>query len=116
MKVTFSVIAIFSILYFSSCEKPHSKKNYLPLVEELHKIECEQVKGSGINFTVNDTNIYTFRGIAFDRIMTKKPNAVLIAQYEDLYQKLAVMEYTMDDNEKLTYREDVKTEYLKPCR
>ncbi len=88
----------------------------MPLVKELHQIECEQVKSSGMNFTVNDTNIYTFRGIAFDRIMTKDPNARLIAHYEDLYQKLAAMEYFMEENEKVEYRNDVKTEYLIPCK
>ena len=88
----------------------------MPLIEELHKIECDQVKKTGISFTVNDTNIYTFRGIAFDRIMTKDINAPLIARYEELYQKLASMEYEMDDTEKLEYREDVKKEYLKNCK
>jgi hypothetical protein len=109
------IIIISAILVLYSCGKPHSKQNYMPLIEELHKIECEQVKKAGISFTVNDTNIYTFRGIAFDRIMTKDINAPLIARYEELYQKLAAMEYEMDDTEKLAYREEVKKEYLKTC-
>ena len=88
----------------------------MPLLTELHKIECDELKKGGINFTINDTNIYTFRGIAFDRIMTKDPNAKLIAYYEDLNQKLAAMEYFMDDNEKFEYRNDVKNEYLIPCK
>lgn len=88
----------------------------MPLVEELHKIECEQVSKAGIVFIINDTNIYTFRGIAFDRIMTKNPNAALIAHYEELYQKLAAMEFEMDDKEKSVYREDLKNEYLKQCK
>lgn len=114
MKYYFTFI-ITSVLILYSCSKPHSKANYFPLLEELHKIECDQVKKSGINFTVNDTNIYTFRGIAFDRIMTKDINPPLIAKYEDLSQKLAAMEYEMDDTEKLEYREDIKNEYLKTC-
>ncbi len=114
MKIYF-ILIISAIIILYSCSKPHSKQNYMPLIEELHKIECDQVKKAGINFTVNDTNIYTFRGIAFDRIMTKDINAPLIAKYEELYQKLAAMEYEMDDAEKLEYREDVKNEYLKNC-
>ncbi|MEO8513114.1 MAG: hypothetical protein ABI543_06130 [Ignavibacteria bacterium] len=116
MKTYFFAVMLITVIIFASCEKPHSKTQYIPLVEELHKIECEQLKIAGINFLVNDTNIYTFRGIAFDRIMTKKPNAPLIAHYEELYQKLAVIEFNMDDYEKLKYREDVKSEYLKPCK
>ena len=48
--------------------------------------------------------------------MTKDPNAKLIAHYEDLYQKLAAMEYFMDEDEKSDYRNDVKKEYLIPCK
>jgi hypothetical protein len=116
MRTSLSVILALSMFIFVSCERPHSKSEYIPLVEELHKLECQQVIKAGINFTVNDTNIYTFRGIAFDRIMTKNPDAALIAHYEELYQKLAAMEFNMDDNEKLKYREDLKNEYLKPCK
>jgi hypothetical protein len=110
------IMFILSLWVMYSCKESHTKANYMPLVTELHQIECEQVKKSGLNFTVNDTNIYTFRGIAFDRIMTKDPNAKLIAHYEDLYQKLAAMEYFMDDEEKSEYRNDVKKEYLIPCK
>lgn len=116
MKILLIIIFLLSLFTLISCKKPHSQSEYMPLVVELHKIECDQVKKAGISFTVNDTNIYTFRGIAFDRIMTKNPNAVLIAHYEDLYQRLAVMEFNMDDSEKLNYRENVKNEYLKPCK
>lgn len=116
MKKTVFSILLISLMLFQSCKEPHTKVNYMPLVKELHQIECEQVKSSGINFTVNDTNIYTFRGIAFDRIMTKDPNAKLIAHYEDLYQELAAMEYFMEENEKIEYRNDVKNEYLIPCK
>ncbi len=114
-KITF-ILFVLLLCVIYSCKEPHTKANYMPLVTELHQIECEQVKKAGLNFTVNDTNIYTFRGIAFDRIMTKDPNAKLIAHYEDLYQKLAAMEYFMDEDEKSDYRNDVKKEYLIPCK
>jgi len=68
-----------------------------------------------MDFIVSDTSIYTFRSIAFDLIMTKQPDAKLIAHYEDLCQKLAAMEFEMDDSEKLTYKNDHTSEYLKKC-
>lgn len=103
------------IILFSSCKTSHQKEDYMPLLNELRRIECSQLKKSGISFTVNDTNIYTFRGIAFDKIMTYKPDAILIAKYEDLSQKLAAIEFEMDSEEKTEYRENFKKEYLKPC-
>jgi hypothetical protein len=106
---------VFIMVYLSGCKEAHQKEDYLPLVKALHKIECDQLNKWGIKFTVSDTNIYTFRGIAFDKIMTKDPDAKLIAYYEDLNQKLAAMEYFMDDDEKLKYREDFRKEYLIPC-
>ena len=111
--ITFALPVV--IILFSSCKISHQKEDYMPLLNELHKIECDQLKKSGISFNVNDTNIYTFRGIAFDKIMTYKPDAVLIAKYEDLNQKLAAIEFEMDPAEKNEYRENIKKEYLKPC-
>jgi hypothetical protein len=64
---------------------------------------------------MNDTSVYAFRSAAFDVIMTKKPEVKLIAHYEDLCQKLAAMEFEMDDSEKQTYRKDFNKEYLKTC-
>lgn len=90
-------------------------EDYTPLVKALHQIECEELNKWGVEFSVNDTNIYTFRGIAFDKIMTKEPDAKRIAYYEDLNQKLAAMEYFMDDDEKMVYRDYFRKEYLKPC-
>lgn len=116
MKNIFFPAVLLCLILFGSCERPHSKMNYMPLVEELHKIECEQMKSAGAVFTVSDTNIYTFRGAAFDRIMTKNPNAVLIAHYEDLNQKLAAMEFEMDEKERSGYREDFKNVYLRQCK
>ncbi len=117
MRKKFLILSLmFGLIILISCERPHSKTNYMPLIEELHKIECDQIRRAGIEFIVNDTNIYTFRGVAFDRIMTKDPNAVLIARYEELYQKLAAMEFEMDRKEKTVYHEDLKNEYLKQCK
>lgn len=114
-KITYIVPALLMLIIYS-CSEKNSEAEYLPLVEELCKIECEQVKNSGINFVINDTNIYTFRGIAFQRIMTKDVNAVRIAKYEELHQKLAAMEYFMNESEKIQYRKDVRTIYAKQCQ
>jgi hypothetical protein len=103
------------VIVLIGCKEAHQKEDYVPLVKALHQIECEELKKWGVQFIVNDTNIYTFRGIAFDKIMTKEPDAKRIAYYEDLNQKLAAMEYFMDDEEKMVYREDLRKEYLNPC-
>lgn len=116
MKKILIFAAVIILLLVYSCNRTESNPEYLPLVEELHKIECEQVKNSGREFIINDTNIYTFRGIAFETIMTKDINAVKIAKYEELYQKLAAMEYFMNDSEKKQYRSDVIAVYLRQCR
>jgi hypothetical protein len=100
----------------AGCKESHQRENYLPVLKALHSVECEELKKWGIEFTVSDTSIYTFRGIAFDKIMTKNPDAKRIAYYEDLSQKLAAMEYFMDDEEKLVYKEDFRKEYITPCR
>lgn len=115
MKSIIIAVLLFAVAVIDTCKKPHQRENYMPLVMELHKIECDELKKSGIQFMVNDTNIYTFRGIAFDKIMTRKPDAVLIAHYEDLNQKLAAMEFEMDEQEKTEYKENLRKEYLKPC-
>lgn len=112
---TFLITAIiFSIIIFN-CAKPHSQAEYMPLITELHLLECRQLEKHGIKLQVQDTSVYTFRSVAFDVIMTKKPEARLIAHWEDLCQKLAALEYNMDDREKQTYKEDFIKEYLKPC-
>lgn len=115
-KIFYIIPAAMLFLFIYSCSKTNSGAEYMPLVEELHKIECEQIKKSGINFVINDTNIYTFREIAFETIMTKDVNAAKIAKYEELYQKLAAMEYFMEDSEKIQYYSDVRNVYLKQCQ
>src|SRR5512139_673984 len=109
MKRLFYLLLALPII---SCqEKNYQKEDYLPLIKELHKIECEKLKTEGISFTINDTNIYSFRSIAFDKILTKNPDARLIAHYEDLNQKLASIEYWLDENQKAVYQEDFKEVY-----
>ena len=115
MKYLFLIIVIFFVTA-AGCKKSHQRNDYLPVLIALHRVECDELNKWGIEFTVSDTSIYTFRGIAFDKIMTKNPDAKLIAYYEDLNQKLAAMEYFMDDEEKLKFREEYRNEYLKPCR
>ena len=109
----FSAIVITFCVY--TCTKPHARTEYMPLVEELHKLECKQLEKHGVKFEMNDTSVYAFRSVAFDVIMTKKPEAMLIAHYEDLCQKLAAMEFEMDDIEKITYKNDFNKEYMNPC-
>jgi len=113
--ITFILFAVILAVIIINCENPHSQLDYMPMVTELHKLECNQLKKHGISFTVQDTTVYAFRSVAFDVIMTKNPEAKLIAHYEDLCQKLAAMEYEMDDSEKQTYRKDFNKEYLKSC-
>jgi hypothetical protein len=115
------IIAI-TVFIFISCNEKNSKNNYsasehnyLMLIEELHKIECNKVKEAGIEFNINDTNIYTFRTIAFETIMTNKPDLKLIAYYEEINQKLASIEYFMNDEEKTKFKNDFISQYLKPC-
>lgn len=104
-------------MFAISCQKKNFQKDdYLPLMKELHRIECEKLKNEGISFTINDTNIYSFRSIAFDKILTKNPDARLIARYEDLNQKLASIEYWLEDDEKSAYQEDFKKVYLSQCK
>jgi hypothetical protein len=88
----------------------------MPLVEELHWLECKQLEKHGVKFEMNDTSVYAFRSAAFDVIMTKKPEAKLIAHYEDLCQKLAAMEFEMDEKEKIEYHYNFNKEYLIPCK
>ena len=114
-KTVLLLIALFLTLAVYTCTKPHSQANYMPLVTELHKLECKQLEKHGVKFEMNDTSVYAFRSVAFDVIMTKKPEAMLIAHYEDLCQKLAAMEYEMDDMEKITYKNDFNKEYMNPC-
>ena len=116
IKSIYIPILIVKAAAFSGCSKQHNKADYLPLVNEMHKIECEQLSGAGENTLINDTSIYSFRSKAFDRIMTKKPDAKLIAHWEELNQKLAAMEYFMDEFEKKQYKDDFRSVYMEQCK
>lgn len=107
---------ILSGFVFAACESEHSKADYMPLIKELHQIECEQLSKAGINYEVQDTAVYSFRSRAFDKIMTDKPDPKLIAHWEELNQKLAAMEYYMDEFEKNIYHRDFNNIYLKQCK
>jgi hypothetical protein len=104
------------VILFYTCNRQHNKADYLPLIKELHEIECEQLIKAGVSTFISDTTIYAFRSRAFDKIMTNKPDAKLIAHYEELNQKLASMEYYMDGFEKKIYQNDFAEIYLKKCQ
>jgi NADH:ubiquinone oxidoreductase subunit D len=85
------------------------------MITEMHQIECDALRRSGVKFDVNETNIYAFRSIAFDKIMTK-PDGKLIAHWEDLNQQLAVIEYYLDESEKEIYQIEFREIYLRQCK
>ena len=110
------LVIVFAGIYLAACQTGHNKADYIPLVKELHNIECEQLGKAGINMQIHDTAVYLFRTKAFDKIMTNKPDPKLIAHWEELNQKLAAMEYYMDDFEKKIYHRDFNDIYLKQCQ
>ena len=112
----FLLIIVLSCFILVTCQTQHNKAEYMPLVTELHQIECEQLGKAGINMQIHDTAVYLFRSKAFDKIMTNKPDPKLIAHWEELNQKLAAMEYYMDDFEKKIYHRDFNDIYLKQCQ
>jgi hypothetical protein len=80
----------------------------------MHNIECEALKKSGLTYQVNGSNIYGFRSVAFDKIMTK-PDAKLIAHWEDLNHELAVIEHYMDDSDNKEFQNNFTEVYLSAC-
>jgi hypothetical protein len=113
--ILFLSVFMSFLTIWSGCGSKDYKTEYMPLVKELHEIECRQLSGGGISAYINDTSVYAFRSKAFDLIMTKKPDAKLIAHYEELNQRLAALEYFMDPVEKKIYQDDFKEVYLKQC-
>lgn len=109
------VIAILLTAFCLSCNSDHDNSQYLHLITEMHMIECNALKNAGVTFAVNTGNIYEFRSIAFDRIMTR-PDAKLIAHWEDLNHELAVIEHYLDDKGKMNFSADFANVYLKPCK
>ena len=104
---------IFTIIFVSiSCEKHTESNDYLSLLKEIHKIECEHLNKAGV--IVADTSSYNFRSEAFQHIM-KNPDRRVLANYEELCSKLAAILYTLDTNQKMEYETNLKIEYSKKC-
>jgi hypothetical protein len=115
MKPLLSVV-VFLIVFtaINSCSLKNQDSSYINLIKEMHKIECDALKKSGVTFQVNSSNIYGFRSVAFDKIMTK-PDAKLIAHWEDLNHQLAVIEHYMDDGDKKDFQNNFEKVYLATC-
>lgn len=110
-----SFVLAVTALIISSCRSDGGNSDYLHLITEMHKIECNALSDAGVTYTVNSENIYEFRSIAFDKIMTR-PDAKLIAHWEELNHELAVIEHYLDDNGKDKFSSDFRDVYLKPCK
>lgn len=108
------VTALLLTAFLISCKSDSDNSQYLHLITEMHTIECNALKSAGVTFSVNAGNIYEFRSIAFDRIMTR-PDAKLIAHWEDLNHELAVIEHYLDEKDKVNFSADFTNVYLKPC-
>ncbi len=91
------------------------KNDYLPLIIELHSIECAQLNKHNVQYTVNEKNIYGFRSVAFDLLLTKKPDAPLIARYEDICNKLADFERYLEEDDKEEYMKEYNRVYTSGC-
>lgn len=86
--------------------------DYKVLLQELHKIECENlVKQGG---STQDTEVYAFRSKAFQAVLKDLDRTVLV-RYEDLFQELARIEHGMSDKEKRTYEEYRQQVYASGC-
>ncbi len=110
-----SVVVLFIVFTaINSCSLEYQDSSYISLIKEMHKIECDALKKSGVTFQVNSSNIYGFRSIAFDKIMTK-PDAKLIAHWEDLNHQLAVIEHYMDEGDKKDFQNNFTEVYLATC-
>ena len=109
------IISLLLTAFLMSCNSDSDNSQYLHLITEMHMIECNALKNAGVTFAVNAGNIYEFRSIAFDRIMTR-PDAKLIAHWEDLNHELAVIEHYLDEKGKVNFRADFANVYLKPCK
>lgn len=106
-------IFIIGLVIFLSCrENFNHRYEYLQLISEIHKIECEHLKSAGVSVT--DTSVYKFRGEAFQFIMKNTDRRVL-AHYEDLCSKVASIVDFLNEGQKNEYELDVKKEYSKSC-
>lgn len=100
------------ITNYFGCEN-NKRSEYLPLIQEIYRIECEHIVKSGID--VNNTSFYAFRTIAFQEIL-KNPDRVLLQNYEDLNSKLASLMYTLDDEYKKEVENEMEKIYSKRCQ
>lgn len=83
------------------------------MLEELHDIECSHLQKEKIS--LNDTNVYSIRSVAFQAVMKNKDRKVL-ARYEDLYQKLADIEHAMSEEQKIQYKTETEKIYQHSCQ
>ena len=104
-----------TIALLISCENESMKNEYLPLIVELHNIECTQLNKHNVNYAVNEKNIYGFRSVAFDLLLTKSPDAPLIARYEDICNKLADYERYLEEDDKAEYVQEYNKVYTSGC-
>lgn len=90
-----------------------SEQEYLPLLEELHALECEELIKGGKH--VSDTAVYSFRAAAFHEVIRDLDRRIL-ARYENLCQELANIEYLMPENEKAAYAAAQEKIYKRQCK
>ena len=108
--------AIYLLFFiFISCndnKEPVSEK-YLPILQKLHVLECENLKKFGNETAFSDN--YAFRSAAFQAVLKNTDRKVLV-EYEDYYQQLADIEFHLSTEERAKYFEDVQKEYATPCK
>jgi hypothetical protein len=104
-----------ALVMIVSCKGDSARSDYLPLIIELHNIECAQLNKHNVKYAVNTNNIYGFRSVAFDLLLTKNPDAPLIARYEVLCNKLADYERYLEEDDKEEYMKEYNKIYTSDC-
>ncbi|HRH66651.1 MAG TPA: hypothetical protein PLU53_10175 [Bacteroidia bacterium] len=123
-----AAVLFISVLYLAcsrsfetgGVDNPHSleiqsftKENYLPVLTELHQIECTY---SEIHQSFQgDSALYAFRASAFHKLIMD-PDRRILAHYEDLCQKVATIEYTIEGTEKDEYMTEKRRVYEAGCK
>lgn len=91
----------------------YNKETYLPVLTELHQIECDY---SEIHQAYSgDSALYAFRASAFHKLIME-PDRRILARYEDLCQKIASIEYQIAGNEKDEYLKEKSRVYEAGCK
>lgn len=113
---------VFIVLALVACNQNKSgiitaennswKTKYLPLIAEVHDIECEHLKKARVDLQPGST--YDIQATAFQEIM-KDPDRKMLARYEWLSQQLADIHHQMNDEEKQEYQKEVDLIYSKGC-